>query len=221
MLPAQINEDTLKNRETANPIKERVYHRLCQLITQENGLNYKAPVEKAFAPYKTFIGKGNNSFCVRQLLKQRWWWQFNDKEREDMNGVNFLWTQWRKNDVIASLTADKDVEAPEEPDKNDPLATINPAGRQQNTTKIYNKMEDNFHLSNKKALFLNMRQYYEIQGLDVFQVLPVTFHIKNGDQDPEFVKFSEYYQAEEEKRTGKINTANVWIIKPGENTNRG
>ena len=82
-------------------------------------------------------------------------------------------------------------------------------------------MEDNFHLSNKKALFLNMRQYYDIQGLDVFQVLPVTFHIKNGDQDPEFAKFSEYYQAEEEKRTGKMNTANVWIIKPGENTNRG
>ena len=40
-----------------------------------------------------------------------------------MNGVNFLWTQWRKNDVIASLTADKDVEVPEEIDKNDPLAT--------------------------------------------------------------------------------------------------
>ena len=80
-------------------------------------------------------------------------------------------------------------------------------------------MEDNFHLSNKKALFLNMRQYYEIQGLDVFSVLPVTFHIKNGDQDPEFVKFAEYYQAEEEKRKGKFS--NVWIIKPGENTNRG
>ena len=24
-------------------------------------------------------------------------------------------------------------------------------------TKIYNKIEDNFHLSNKKALFLNMQ----------------------------------------------------------------
>lgn len=53
----------------------------------------------------------------------------------------------------------------------------------------------------------------------MFSVLPVTFHIKNGDQDPEFEKFAEYYQAEEEKRKGKFS--NVWIIKPGENTNRG
>jgi hypothetical protein len=30
--------------------------------------------------------------------------------------------------------------------------------------KIYNKLEDNYHLSNKKALFLNMRFYYEAIG---------------------------------------------------------
>jgi hypothetical protein len=30
--------------------------------------------------------------------------------------------------------------------------------------KIYNKMEDGYHLSNKKALFLNMRFYYEALG---------------------------------------------------------
>lgn len=27
--------------------------------------------------------------------------------------------------------------------------------------KLYNKIEDNFHLANKKALFLNMKNYYE------------------------------------------------------------
>lgn len=31
-------------------------------------------------------------------------------------------------------------------------------------TKLYNKIEDNFHLNNKKALFLNMRNYYEAIG---------------------------------------------------------
>ena len=34
--------------------------------------------------------------------------------------------------------------------------------------KIYNKLEDNYHLSNKKALFLNMRFYYEAIGSDPF-----------------------------------------------------
>jgi hypothetical protein len=27
--------------------------------------------------------------------------------------------------------------------------------------KLYNKVEDNFHLNNKKALFMNMKNYYE------------------------------------------------------------
>jgi len=30
--------------------------------------------------------------------------------------------------------------------------------------KIYNKLEDNYHLSNKKALFINMSSYYEAMG---------------------------------------------------------
>jgi len=28
-------------------------------------------------------------------------------------------------------------------------------------TKVYNKIEDNFHMNNKKALFLNMKNYFE------------------------------------------------------------
>jgi len=35
-------------------------------------------------------------------------------------------------------------------------------------TKLYNKIEDNFHLANKKALLLNMRNYYEALGQDTF-----------------------------------------------------
>ena len=27
--------------------------------------------------------------------------------------------------------------------------------------KLYNKIEDNFHMNNKKALYLNMKNYYE------------------------------------------------------------
>ena len=27
--------------------------------------------------------------------------------------------------------------------------------------KLYNKIEDNFHVNNKKALYLNMKNYYE------------------------------------------------------------
>ena len=54
---------------------------------------------------------------------------------------------------------------------------------------MYNRLQDNFHLSNKKALFLNMKVYYtSISGdeQNVFKYLPVTFHIKDGLEDPEF-----------------------------------
>jgi hypothetical protein len=55
--------------------------------------------------------------------------------------------------------------------------------------RLYNKIEDNYHLANKKALWINMKHYYEAIGEDPFNALPVTFHIKEGLDDPEFSKF--------------------------------
>jgi tubulin--tyrosine ligase len=68
-----------------------------------------------------------------------------------------------------------------------------------------------------------MRNYYTYccdEG-NVFDTLPLTFNIKMGHDDPEFIKFTRYY--EEEKAKCKINKfrKNIWIIKPGENSNRG
>jgi hypothetical protein len=108
---------------------------------------------------------------------------------------------------------------------------------------VYNRLQGNYHISNKKALFLNMKSYYHsISGdeFTVFNHLPVTFHIKSGLEDPEFRKFIDYYYDQEEKvnknkeeirilkEEGQHAKAkkckkvrNIWIIKPGENTNRG
>lgn len=87
-------------------------------------------------------------------------------------------------------------------------------------------------------MFLNMRIYYEAMNKDVFNAVPVTFHIKEGLEDAEFSRFKQYYFKEEDEikkqKDAKKNpdggivateTAsarrNIWIIKPGENTNRG
>jgi hypothetical protein len=53
-------------------------------------------------------------------------------------------------------------------------------------TRIYNKLEDNYHLANKKALFMNMKNYYDAVGENPYDALPVTFHVKCGLDDPEF-----------------------------------
>jgi tubulin---tyrosine ligase len=63
-------------------------------------------------------------------------------------------------------------------------------------------------MNNKKALFLNMRNYYDALGQNVFDNLPVTFHIKNGENDPEFTRFKTYYdKAEEEVKLRKAQRA--------------
>jgi tubulin monoglycylase TTLL3/8 len=123
-------------------------------------------------------------------------------------------------------------------------------------------------MNNKKALYLNMKNYYEALDQDVFANLPLTFHVKNGLDDPEFQRFEQYYaKCEEEvknkkamqkqrrkderdhrekakdeddisphtsptKKSKEANDEpqyyqslaapkNIWIIKPGENTNQG
>lgn len=87
--------------------------------------------------------------------------------------------------------------------------------------KVYNRVEANFHLANKKSLFINMKQYYESMGAEPFECLPLTFHIKGGSSDPEFETFKKHFFEQKEIAEKEKKTQNVWIIKPGENSNRG
>ena len=49
-------------------------------------------------------------------------------------------------------------------------------------TLIYNRLDDNYHLSNKKALFLNISTYYQAMGINPFEVaIPLTFNIKTSN----------------------------------------
>ena len=100
------------------------------------------------------------------------------------------------------------------------------------STIICNHVEGHVHLSNKKALFYNMKNYYESIGEDPFKYLPLTFHIKENLEDPEFEKFVQEFERLEksdqeradalwEEKKRKAKPTNIWIIKPGENTNRG
>ena len=53
--------------------------------------------------------------------------------------------------------------------------------------RICNKLEDNYHLGHKIALFLNMRAYYNMMGENVFDTVPVTYSLDQGGLgDPEF-----------------------------------
>jgi tubulin--tyrosine ligase len=50
-------------------------------------------------------------------------------------------------------------------------------------TATHNHFENNEFLGNKKALYYNMKSYYDSIGENVFNYLPVTFHVKDyGDE---------------------------------------
>ena len=85
-------------------------------------------------------------------------------------------------------------------------------------------MENNFHLSNKKAIYYNMKQYYEVTKQNPWEFIPLTFHIKEGVNDKEYAKFLEVFHGNTPMSSfGPVEKygKSVWIVKPGENTNRG
>ena len=161
-----------------------------------------------------------------------------------MSELNFLWTQWKKDseiDKLPSKIPKPIIEVPEdvsEPSENSEgegegdenkvvisskyQLTINPEQNlPHDSKKLYNRIEDNVNITSKKLLFINMKQYFESIGENPFDVLPVTFHIKKGEKDEEFSKFKEYFFNEKKLCEEDPKNRNVWIIKPGENSNRG
>ena len=62
---------------------------------------------------------------------------------------------------------------------------------------------------------MNLKLYYETLGQDPYLTLPVTFLIKGSVDDPSFHEFQDYYVKHADE------AVNMWIIKPGEDSNRG
>jgi hypothetical protein len=96
----------------------------------------------------------------------------------------------KKHDVVKPTvsTNAKGVKPKEEKEEN-------PTQHSSITT---NHMDANFHLSNKKALFYNMKVYYESTGQYPFDFLPLTFHITDGVNSSNFEKFQNIFNDPEQ-----------------------
>ena len=53
--------------------------------------------------YRAWIGGGNNSPLVRELIKRRFWWQITE-DRTNLD-VNFIWTQLKLPDYFKKQTS--------------------------------------------------------------------------------------------------------------------
>jgi hypothetical protein len=73
----------------------------------------------------------------------------------------------------AGLLAKKNIEIVEDPRK----------------LMVHNHLEQNYFIGNKKALYYYMKKYYALTNQNLFEALPLTFHIVKGIEDPEYKNF--------------------------------
>jgi len=95
----------------------------------------------------------------------------------------------------------------------------------QHKSTMCNHLENNYHLSNKKALYYNLKTYYESTEQQWYDKMPLTFHIQEGVSDKEFQRFSAVFRLEDLQVLDGVRYQamgkSLWIVKPGENTNQG
>lgn len=194
-IKGELDLQMLKLKEVIHPLKEKILKNFFALINAEN--NYAPDVSAKSAVPRVHISSRNNELMIKTLFKNRWWWGSPCKSEE---GASLCWTDFCNKAIVKSL----------------PVYGSELKG----SVRMYNHMEFHYHLTDKKELFKNMSDYYSTMQSDPFDVLPLTFHIQGGITDPEFKKFALCYNLLEKQRS-KEASKNVWIVKLGENSNRG
>lgn len=56
-------------------------------------------------PYVLYIGKGNNSTLIKNVIKSRPWWVVTEDKNDPT--INMVWTQLRQNEVLAEYKSMK------------------------------------------------------------------------------------------------------------------
>lgn len=212
-------------------------------LNLSNGIE---PYAGSFTSYTAFIGKGNNSPMVKALFIKRHWWRV----IENKDSANFIWSQWKDKQVISELRCCNHKPLINQEQIMQPTPTLNKLQNgkyacsvdldsigfgliqksksyiQLSTEKMYadqqrlhNKLEFNNCLTNKKGLYMTMRNYYQATNQCVFDKLPITFTVTSVD-DEEYAKFLALYNIIEAEKK-ETQSQNVWIVKPGEFSNRG
>ncbi|CAG9322135.1 unnamed protein product [Blepharisma stoltei] len=234
----------MKNKKWLAKAKDFLKTEFNKCLKESNGINVVSP-ENSVTTYKYYVGKGNNSGLVKQVMQSRWWW-VEVEEAENMN-VNLYWSQLFNSQFsgkipeavpfvdnstiskplsVSCLNIETDISNNVKVDisvlgfdlitQSSSYTTLKEMHQYvPNLALTHNRLPSNDNLCNKKALYRNMKAYYTSLGKNVFDYLPLTFHLVNGENDEIFTEFSQCFEEFKEK------SQNLWILKPGENTNRG
>lgn len=231
-----------KNREWMIKAKEIIGSEFSRCINESNGI----VMNSEESCYKFYLGKGNNSALVKQVLASRWWWVCVDEN--ELPNVNLVWTQSTNIDYLKTISvtyykptnpiqfSQKSIKCliPLETESQEKFSvnisslnfdlitqsasytTFKDLKRHSSTFfRTHNKLEMNQILTDKKFLCKIMKKYYESLGKDPGSNIPLTFHIESIPSSS-FEDFVNYHQC------SVLKDENIlWIVKPGENSNRG
>jgi hypothetical protein len=147
----------------------RAEHELKTIEPQEVNLKEEEDKKQTSKDYKAHIGDGNNSAIVKNVLKMRQWWSLQNKPSP--NTCDFIWTQWIQSKIIKKL------------------AKFSDENKEDYDQFIYNKLEANHHISNKKDLYLNLAAFYKYSDEKAIDNIPLTFLVYGGENDKSFKDF--------------------------------
>ncbi len=78
--------------------------------------------------------------------------------------------------------------------------------------RVHNHFENNFYIGNKKALYYNLKKYCELTGKNLFDIVPLTFHVtEDGVNCEAYKEFLKHFKSFKSRKSCK----NIWIVKPG------
>lgn len=243
--------DAIRDKDWIGKAKPQITKSLFSCLNRSNGMEMVLPTDSFFYYKYYLGKGNNSNLIKQCLSSRWWWTRVGEDDISSANLVWTQWKDKKtlaslqkiatKHVVDSTLAMTVTTNARYHPTdshlrpklvditglgynfitRSKSFATLKTSQYQSASLRIHNKIEHNFHLSNKKALFFNLKTYYEIMGLDVFNVIPVTFHITNYE-DTAYVEFENCFKNYEEL-TDELGRkpANLWIVKPGENSNRG
>lgn len=235
---SRIKEWALK----AKPEIERMWRKI---VNTAHGIE---PFNIVFANYKVFIGKGNNAALIKKLFLSRPWWQQTDS-KEDANFIWTQWKDkptlesLRPSSCKATIKAEienfplicsykaqiatrvyksVDIESLGLQLIRESASYIAMKGEKLHPEqqKLHNRLEFNECISNKKDLLNTMKAFYSKLNKNIFEKVPLSFLV-SGDNDQEFKEFIKVFNKLENSKQQKKSFRNIWIVKPGEFTNRG
>ena len=244
-------KEAIRDKDWIGKAKSQITTMFFSCLNKSNGMEMVLPTDSFFYYKYYLGKGNNSNLIKQCLSSRWWWTRVSEDEIGSANLVWTQWKDKKTLNALPKLSAQHVIDSvlgmtittnaryhpadshtrPKLVDisqlgynfitRSKSFATLKLAQYQSASLRMHNKIEHNFHLSNKKALFFNLKTYYDIMGIDVFNIIPVTFHINNAE-DVAYLEFENCFKSYEEltDECGR-KPANLWIVKPGENSNRG